>query len=185
MNLNEIPKTVALATSQCPPECLNNILKVALSINQSPTQDRLKVIEKISNDFDLPKEKTIEILGVYLAIIRTFVASTDKEFNAKLKELGFSNEFIEELPLINNRTKVMDTILSSRRGEFNKLVSLKWRIDISLTNSALVKKLPTSVILCLQLKNGRKYTINLNIKTFHKLRFNVALIMKEINQLNK
>lgn len=110
---------------------------MALSINQSPSQDRLKVIEKISNDFNLPKEIIVDLLGLYLAIIRAFMESTDKEFNAKLLELGFSNDFVDELPLVNNRTKVIDTILSSRRGEFNKLVSLKWRIDISLTNRYL------------------------------------------------
>lgn len=107
---------------------------MALSINQSPTLDRLKILEKISNDHHVPKDKLIEVLGIYLAIIRLFLETTDKEFNAKLIELGFSNEFVEELPLVSNRTKVIDNIVNSRRGEFKKLVSLKWRIDISLTN---------------------------------------------------
>jgi hypothetical protein len=190
MNLNDISKAAIASSSECSVDCRNNLLKVALSINQSPTLDRLKILEKISNDHHVPKDKLIEVLGIYLAIIRLFLETTDKEFNAKLIELGFSNEFVEELPLVSNRTKVIDNIVNSRRGEFKKLVSLKWRIDISLTNSTLVKKIPTSVILCLQLKNGRKCTINVNIRTFHKLRFNVALIMKEaaslkINLLNK
>ncbi|RZC38355.1 COMM domain-containing protein 5, partial [Asbolus verrucosus] len=132
---------------------------VALSLIQSSVQERLKVIEKISNDYNISKEKITQVLEIYLAIIRIFIESTDKEFNMKLIDLGFSSDFVEDLPLSSNRTKIVDTILNSRRGEFNKLVSLKWRIDISLSNSILLKKIPTGVILCLQFKDGRRYTV--------------------------
>ena len=94
----------------------------------------MKVIDKISSDHNIPKHKVLELLGIYLAIVQLFVESSDKEFNARLIELGFSNEFVADLPLVSNRSKVVETILNARRGEFCKLVSLKWRIDISLTH---------------------------------------------------
>lgn len=49
--------------------------------------------------------------------------------------------------------------------------------------STIVKKAPTPVILTLTLKNGDKYTFEVDNKLFHKLRFNVALILKEMSML--
>lgn len=46
-----------------------------------------------------------------------------------------------------------------------------------------MKKIPTSVIVCLVLKNGEKYAIEVDAKSFHKLRFNIALILKELTTI--
>lgn len=51
--------------------------------------------------------------------------------------------------------------------------------------SSLVKKVPIGVILCITMKTGKKYTIEVDAKMFHKLRFNVALVLKELLALEQ
>lgn len=43
------------------------------------------------------------------------------------------------------------------------------------------KKIPKPVILCLEMNNGQKYTIRVDAKMFHKLRFNIAMMLNELN----
>ncbi|XP_019873454.1 COMM domain-containing protein 5 [Aethina tumida] len=190
MNLTQVPKTLINTVCETQNEVQNRVLKLALAIQQSPNQDRTKIIDKICHEFNIPKETLHCILAVYLSLIRFFLEVNDKEYNSRLLELGFTENFVESLPLISNREDVVNKIQFATHTDFGKLSYLKWRIDISLVNSTLVKKVPTSVILSVSMKNQRKITITVDAKNYHKLRFNIALILKELtclkaNYLNK
>lgn len=47
----------------------------------------------------------------------------------------------------------------------------------------MIEKTSPNVVLVIKLKDGRLLTIELNGKTFHMLRFNVALILREIKSI--
>ncbi|KAJ8955348.1 hypothetical protein NQ318_003442 [Aromia moschata] len=151
---------------------------MALVAYQPTAQDRSKLIENFFNDTGIPKEQIYEILGVYIGLIRFFLETSNNEFNARLLEIGFTPEFVEKLPFATNREEIVSNLSKNFNSDFAKLTSLKWKVDISLGNSALVKKIPINVILCLTLRNGKKYTIEVEAKMFHRLRFNVALLFK-------
>lgn len=95
--------------------------------------DRSKLIKKFSNDSGIPKEHIYEILSVYIAIVRLFLEANDKEFNNKLHNIGFTTDFIENLPLISNRKEIVDNF-QQIESNLNKAESIKWRIDVSLGN---------------------------------------------------
>ncbi|KAJ8936450.1 hypothetical protein NQ314_012312 [Rhamnusium bicolor] len=183
MNIQEVPKSVINLVCEFPDEFKSKMLKMALIANQPTAQDRSKILANFSNDSSIPKEQIYEVLGVYITLVRFFLETSDNEFNSRLLEIGFTSEFIENLPFIGNRDEIVNNLLHNFNTDFGKLSSLKWKIDISLSNSALLKKIPTSIILCLTLKNNNKYTIEVEGKTFHKLRFNIALILKELTLL--
>ncbi|XP_018565639.1 COMM domain-containing protein 5-like [Anoplophora glabripennis] len=179
MSFHEIPKSVLNTACEFPTEFQSKILKMALVANQPTAQDRSKIIENLSNDSNIPKDRIYEVLGIYIGLIRCFLETSDNEFNAKLLEIGFTPDFVQQLPFIGHREEIVKNLTNNFDVDFGKLSSLKWKIDISLS-SALLKKVPTSVILCLVLKNGEKCTIEVDAKSFHKLRFNIALILKEL-----
>lgn len=54
---------------------------------------------------------------------------------------------------------------------------------ISICFSMLKKKVPPWVIITLKLHNKQKHILIIDINTFHKFRFNVALMLKELTNL--
>lgn len=151
MNLEDIPRALISSVCEFPTEYRSKMLKsdksfkqiflliiscfpVALAVNQSSVMpDRSKLIKKFSNDSGIPKEHIYEILSVYIAIVRLFLEANDKEFNNKLHNIGFTTDFIENLPLISNRKEIVDNF-QQIESNLNKAESIKWRIDVSLGN---------------------------------------------------
>ncbi|KAJ8985866.1 hypothetical protein NQ317_006240 [Molorchus minor] len=183
MNLQAAPKNLINTVCQFPEEHKNKIVKMALVASQPNAHDKSRIIESFSNDSNIPKQQIYEVLGVYIAIVHLFLESNDNDFNTRLLEIGFTPEFVEKLPFIGNRDEIVKNLLNNFNTDYAKLASLKWKLDISLSNSLVVRKIPASVILIITLKNSSKYTIEVEAKTFHKLRFSVALILKELHML--
>ena len=52
-----------------------------------------------------------------------------------------------------------------------------------ISTSSLMRTLEPSVLLKLKLSNGNKVSLELNIKKFHILRYNIATILKEIDDV--
>ncbi|CAH0562002.1 unnamed protein product [Brassicogethes aeneus] len=185
MNINQLPKTLINNICESNSDLRGKLLKLALAIEQFPNQNRTKNLTKICNESDVSKENILNVLGVYLLIVRLFLSTNDKEFNSRLLEIGFTDNFIETLPLISNREDVMKNLQLSTYSDYTNFTYLKWRIDISLINSTLVKKIPASVILCFNMKNKGKISIEIDANMYKTLRFNVALMLKEFTTIKK
>ncbi|KAG5886352.1 hypothetical protein JTB14_000454 [Gonioctena quinquepunctata] len=152
-------KDLSNLVSQFPNAHQSRILKLALRAFSSPAQDNSSIIANFSREANLPKEEIYTILGAYIALIKVFLENSD------------------------NEDEITTNLINSHNTDFGKLLILKWRIDISLSNSSLVKKVPMNLLLSLTLKNGKKYRIKVDAKEFHRLRFNIAVIFKEMNSL--
>lgn len=109
------------------------LLLVALVANQPTVQDRSKIIENLSNDSNISKEQIYEVLGVYIGLIRLFLGTSDNEFNTKLLEIGFSSDFVQQLPLIGHREEIVKNLINNFDVDFGKLLTFKWKIDVSLS----------------------------------------------------
>jgi hypothetical protein len=66
------------------------------------------------------------------------------------------------------------------------LKSFNWRIDVSISTSSLIRNLEPSIIVEMVLSNGQVVSFSMSLNSFHLLRFNVAFVLKEIEDtLNK
>ncbi|XP_072402288.1 COMM domain-containing protein 5 [Diabrotica undecimpunctata] len=182
MNISEISKSTINLVSDIPNDYRNKILKLVFSSYLLTEQERSKTVLNLSRDINIPKENLEEILGVYLMFVTLFLRFEDNEFVERLTEIGFSPEFIENLPLIGNRDSIIENLRRSYTENFGKLSLFRWRIDISLSNSDLVK-VPNVVVLSITLTNRKKYTIELDPTTFHKLRYSVSFLLNQLNSL--
>lgn len=67
--------------------------------------------------------------------------------------------------------------------------SLSWRVDVSISTSSLSRTLEPSVILSMRLSDdgdhdsNRLVSFELSLASFHLLRFNVAIVLKEMDDL--
>ncbi|KAJ8923587.1 hypothetical protein NQ315_010166 [Exocentrus adspersus] len=181
MNIHELSKSTINAVCEFPPEFRSKVLKVALVAFQPTAQDRSKIIENLANDRGISKDQLCQVIGVYISLVRLFLQTSDNEFSTRLSEIGFTSDFVQQLPFIGHRDEILNNLTNGFDADFGKLSTLKWKIDISLSITLI--KIPTTVILCLTLKNGKKYTIEVDAKSFHKLRFNIAIVLKELASL--
>ncbi|XP_023024347.2 COMM domain-containing protein 5 [Leptinotarsa decemlineata] len=182
MSLKELPKNVVNLVLNSPKEYQSQLFKMALLAHKPTDQDHSELIKNFSKETDMPKEQIYNILGVYIALIKLFLEINESDFNQKLLEFGFTTDFLQKLPFFKNPNGIIDNLMDNHT-DFGKMSLFKWRIDISLSNSTLVKKVPMNLLVSLTMKNGKNLKIKIEAKEFHRLRFNIALILKELNSL--
>ena len=72
---------------------------------------------------------------------------------------------------------------ASKRSQCARMKSMNWRLDVSISTSSLSRTLEPFIIIELVLSDNRIVSFETPVTTFHLLRFNVALVLKEINDL--
>lgn len=107
---------------------------MALIAYQPSAQDRSKLVDVFSTDANISKEQIYKVLGAYIVLLKLFLENSDTEFSNRLKEMGFSSEFIDNFPLLGNREEIITNLRSNFGSDFGKMSTLNWKIDISLTN---------------------------------------------------
>ena len=66
------------------------------------------------------------------------------------------------------------------------LKKFTWRIDVSISTSSLIRNLEPSILVQMHLSNDKTVSFLISLTNFHMLRFNVANILKEMEDiLNK
>ena len=73
--------------------------------------------------------------------------------------------------------------LFKTRPQLASLKSLNWRIDVSISTSSLSRVLEPSIIIQMHLSNDERVSFELSLSSFHLLRFNVAMVLKEMDDL--
>lgn len=88
-----------------------------------------------------------DLIGLYIKIIKWFMQYDKEEFSEKLLEYGFSNNFLDKFPL-KYENKLQFKV---KTNYSNNIHSLKWRIDISLSNKYVKLDLKHFLIAMLML----------------------------------
>lgn len=108
------------------------LILVALAALQPNVQDLSNAIEKVQTESKLSRKQLLEVLSIYIEIIKLFSNSGDKEFNDILLGIGFPEDYIYSLPFINNRKELTNKYFNAGSTCFQNIASIKWRLDISL-----------------------------------------------------
>lgn len=67
----------------------------------------------------------------------------------------------------------------------NSVVDIKWRVNIIISSRDLSRVLEPVVYLELLLTDGTTKSLEVPLSKFHSLRQNVALLLKEIDSINR
>lgn len=90
------------------------------------------------------------------------------------------------LMFVVERRESIELALYTKRPQDTTLKSLNWRIDVSVSTSSIMKSLVPVVIMQMELSDGRVVSFDVSLAQFHQFRFNVALVLKEMDEfLNK
>ncbi|NWY25688.1 COMD5 protein, partial [Pheucticus melanocephalus] len=72
-----------------------------------------------------------------------------------------------------------------QRSQLPSIQDFKWRVDVAISTSSLARALQPSILMMMKLSDGTAHRFEVPVAKFQELRYNVALILKEMNDLEK
>lgn len=108
-------------------------------------------------------------------------------FKEDLQMLRLSPEVVNDLHAAAFKRKkqpraTSDSLLHVRLPQ---LTNLRWRVDVTISNSSLSRVLEPFLLMELTLSNGTVRSFEIPVSKFHELRYNVATVLKEMEDLEK
>ncbi|KAM8953572.1 COMM domain-containing protein 5 [Pelodytes ibericus] len=171
-------------------DLFRKILKAVVNaLEGKDSRDLLKVL--LENTLISEEQLTFIISGAYtlLKVALRFPVSTLKQevFKDDLKELGIPDEFIVDFANIvyGNRRPVLENAALEQGIRLPTVEDFRWRVDVAISTSCLSRALQPSILMQLKLSDGAFHRFEVPVAKFQELRYNVALILKEMNDLEK
>ncbi|KAF7244797.1 COMM domain-containing protein 5 [Varanus komodoensis] len=186
------PEVEAMARSvgELSKETFRKLLKVTVSALEG--RDCKASVQMIAESTDLSEEQlAVLISGMYTLLreaLRLPVASLKQEvFKEDLKALRIPEDFILDFATIafGNRRPVLEAALQKQTSKLPRITDFRWRVDVALSTSSLARALQPSILMQLKLSDGSAHRFEVPVAKFQELRYNVALILKEMNDLEK
>ncbi|XP_044161958.1 COMM domain-containing protein 5-like [Bufo gargarizans] len=129
------------------------------------------------------------ISGSYTLLRVAFRLSALKQevFKEDLKELRIPDDFIEDYANIvyGNRRPLLEEAALKQSIRLPTVEDMRWRVDVAISTSSLSRALQPSILMQMKLSNGESHRFEVPVAKFQELRYNVALLLKEMNDLEK
>ncbi|KAM9795461.1 COMM domain-containing protein 5 [Neosynchiropus ocellatus] len=171
-------------------ETFRKILKAVVSALEG--KDCREVMESIAENSVIPQETLSHIVaGMYRVLseaIRIPPASLKVEsFKETLREMRIPEEFITDFSSVvfGNRRAALEAAAAQNDPHLPRVDELKWRLDVAISTSSLARALQPSLLMQMKLSDGSHQQFEVPVAKFQELRYNVALILKEMNDLEK
>ncbi|KAH3843340.1 COMM domain-containing protein 5-like [Dreissena polymorpha] len=108
-------------------------------------------------------------------------------FKEDLHELQIPEDFQTDLASVvfGNRRSTIDRVSILSRPRLPQIDCLKWRVDVGISTSVLNRVLEPTVLMEMTLSDGNIHTFEVPVSKFHELRYNVAFVLKEMEDLEQ
>ncbi|XP_042732557.1 COMM domain-containing protein 5 isoform X2 [Lagopus leucura] len=171
-------------------ETFRRLLKV--TVNALEGKDCKESVKLIAESTDLSEEQLAFLISGMYTLLREALRlplSTFKQevFKEDLKELRIPEDFITDFSSIvfGNRRPVSEGTALAQASRLPNVQDFKWRVDVAISTSSLARALQPSILMLMKLSDGTAHRFEVPVAKFQELRYNVALILKEMNDLEK
>lgn len=155
-------------------------------------KDSRDALKSVAENCGVPPEKLSLIIAAMYRLLsealRISPASLRQEsFKEDLRDLKVPEEFISDFYTVvfGNRRAVLEAAATQSDPRLPSLQEFKWRVDVAISTGSLSRALQPSVQMQLRLSDGSVQQFQVPVSKFQELRYNVALILKEMNDLEK
>ncbi|CAL8358377.1 unnamed protein product [Merluccius merluccius] len=175
-------------------EMFRKILKALVSSIEG--RDCREVMKSIAESSVIPEEKLSHIVaGMYRVLteaIRIPTSSLKQEaslfkYILSCSVIRIHEDFITDFASVvfGSRRAALEAVTSQHDPHLPTLDNLRWRVDVTISTSSLARALQPSVLMQMKLSDGSVQQFEVPVSKFQELRYNVALILKEMNDLEK
>ncbi|XP_006830854.1 PREDICTED: COMM domain-containing protein 5-like [Chrysochloris asiatica] len=155
-------------------------------------EDCREAVQSLGASMGLPEER----LGILLAGVHTLLrqalrlppASLKLEaFKSELQELCIPQDLAGDLASVvfGSQRPLLDSVARQQGAWLPHMANFRWRVDVAISTSSLSRSLRPSVLMQLELSDGSVYCFEVPTAKFQELRYGVAVILKEMADLEK
>ncbi|XP_006070128.2 COMM domain-containing protein 5 [Bubalus bubalis] len=166
------------------------LLKLVVSSLQG--EDCREAVQHLRAGANLPEEQ----LGALIAGTHTLLqqalrlppASLKPDtFKNQLQELCIPQDLVVDLASVvfGSQRPLLDSVARQQGAWLPHIADFRWRVDVAISTSALARSLQPSVLMHLKLSDGSALRFEVPTAKFQELRFAVALVLKEMVDLEK
>uniref|UniRef100_A0A8C0III6 COMM domain-containing protein 5 n=2 Tax=Strigidae TaxID=30459 RepID=A0A8C0III6_BUBBB len=163
-----------------------------VTVNALEGKDCKESVKLIADSTNLSEEQLAFLISGMYTLLREALRlplSTFKQevFKEDLKELRIPEDFIVDFSSIvfGNRRPASEGTALIQGSRLPSVQDFKWRVDVAISTSSLARALQPSILMMMKLSDGTAHRFEVPVAKFQELRYNVALILKEMNDLEK
>uniref|UniRef100_A0A8D0H6I7 COMM domain-containing protein 5 n=1 Tax=Sphenodon punctatus TaxID=8508 RepID=A0A8D0H6I7_SPHPU len=171
-------------------ETFRKLLKVTIGALEG--KDCKESVQLITEGTNLSEEQLAVLLSGMYTLLQEALwlpASTFKQdiFTENLKNLRIPEDFITDFASVvfGNRHSVLEATILKQSNRLPVIEDFECRVDLAILTSSLARALQLSILMQLKLSDETVHRFEVPVSTFQELRYNVALILKEMNDLEK
>uniref|UniRef100_A0A4W3IV53 COMM domain-containing protein 5 n=1 Tax=Callorhinchus milii TaxID=7868 RepID=A0A4W3IV53_CALMI len=154
-------------------ETFRRILKAV--VNALEGKDCKESVKHITENMSLSEEQLSYILSGMYTLLREAL---------RLPQSSLKQEVFKE-DLRDLRRSVLEAAALQQGTRLPGIEDFRWRVDVAISSSSLARALQPSILMQLKLSDGNVHRFEVPVVKFQELRYNVALILKEMNDLEK
>ncbi|NWQ85248.1 COMD5 protein, partial [Burhinus bistriatus] len=172
-----------------------------VTVNALEGKDCKESVKLIAESTNLSEEQLAFLIsGMYTLLreaLRLPLSTFKQEVNVcgyktlnyfvSLFSLRIPEDFIVDFSSIvfGNRRPASEGTALIQRSRLPNVQDFKWRVDVAISTSSLARALQPSILMMMKLSDGTAHRFEVSVAKFQELRYNVALILKEMNDLEK
>ncbi|XP_006879282.1 PREDICTED: COMM domain-containing protein 5-like [Elephantulus edwardii] len=166
------------------------LLKLVVSSLQG--EDCREAVQCLGDSVGLPEEH----LGILLSGVHTLLSQAlrlpmtslkPEAFLSQLQELCISQDLAEDLSSVvfGSQRPLLDSVVRHQGAWLPRVTNFRWRVNVAISTSSLARSLRPSILMQLELSDGSTYCFEVPAAKFQELRYSVALVLKEMADLEK
>uniref|UniRef100_A0A8C6KCF9 COMM domain-containing protein 5 n=1 Tax=Nothobranchius furzeri TaxID=105023 RepID=A0A8C6KCF9_NOTFU len=155
-------------------ELFRKLLKAVVSALEG--KDCREVMRSVAEGSVIPQERLSHII----AGMHRLLSEAIRIPPSSLKQEDFITDFSSVV--FGSRRAALEAASSQKDPHLPTLEEFKWRVDVSISTRVLAHP---AVLTSVHLMNGCCFLFQVPVSKFQELRYNVALILKEMNDLEK
>uniref|UniRef100_A0A8D8H5A0 COMM domain-containing protein 5 n=2 Tax=Culex pipiens TaxID=7175 RepID=A0A8D8H5A0_CULPI len=170
---------------------LRTIIQICVHYIESKSCSRQvldRALKKLqAADHEVP-EHFCELFAAILQLIQLYLRYPkgivkDDELRETLRELRFQEDCVEDIVKVLRHRDSLSLSYREMRNLRSPPRRLIWRLNVSFLNKS-TSRYPT-IILHIQKTDGEFLSFEMNIAMFHRLRYNVASLLHELQNLER
>lgn len=171
-------------------DTFRKLLKAVVSALEG--KDSRDALKSVAENSAIPPEKLSHIISAMYRLLSEAIrippgSLRQESFKEDLRDLKIPEDFISDFSSVvfGSRRAVLEAAAAQSDPRLPSLQEFKWRVDVAISTGSLSRALQPSVFMQLRLSDGSVQQLQVPVSKFQELRYNVALILKEMNDLEK
>jgi hypothetical protein len=172
------------------PEIFKGVLELTTNSLVRPKSSPILIpqIESLSASSGLSFSDASALLTGLVLIISTAVRNKTKVsvVQRNLKAMNVPEEKVKAVvDSLRALRSALETAAVEHRVSAPKLSSFKWRVDVVISTDALSKVFRPTILAETTTSDGKTRTFEVPIEQFHELRYNVAKVLRNMEEVER